>query len=298
MRVLGVGNCTLDQIAVVERFPESDGKVEMSTFSVQGGGTAATAVTVLARWGAEAKFVGKVGADARGRQIEKTLANEGVDTGALVREEGAISQLSIITVEQGTGRKQTFFTRGNVAPLRPEELDASLLDGVELLLVDGHFPTAQIKMMTAARERGVPVVLEASQVCPTVAELVGFCDYIVATERFASQFTGVGQLEGLCRAMLERGPHTVVVTLGDEGSVAMSARDRRLIRQLAHDVEVVDTTGAGDVFLGAFVYGVLKGWPLDRKVGVANIAASRSCTNLGARSAIPSLDQVEAILAT
>ncbi|MBA2661779.1 MAG: hypothetical protein H0U74_05755 [Bradymonadaceae bacterium] len=296
MRVLGVGYCTLDQIAVVDRFAEPDFKVEMAKFSVQGGGTAATAIALLARWGIETSFAGKVGDDARATQIAKTLSNEGVDTAAMVHEAGAISQLTFIVVEEGTGRKQTYFTQGNVSDLRADEIDLNLLDGVDLLLVDDRYPLAQIGLVQAARERGIPVVLEVNRMAPGVAELVGVCDYLVASERFATQFTGMGQLGSMCRSLLERGPKSVVVTLGDEGSVALAKGQERLLRQSAYEVEVVDTTGAGDVFLGAFVYGILQGWELSRQVGVANIAAGLCCKDVGGRGAIATLAQIEALL--
>jgi sugar/nucleoside kinase (ribokinase family) len=293
MRVLGIGYSTLDQIGLVERFPEPDFKVEMSTFSVQGGGTAATAMVVLARWGVPGRFIGKVGSDDRGEQIVRTLHHEGIDTTAIVREQERISQLSFIIVEAGTGRKQTYFTWGNVGDLHPEEVDLSLLDGVELLVVDGYYPKAQLLLMKAARERGIPVLFEGNGARLEARELVAHCDYIVTSERFASQFTGVGKLESVCRTMLEKGPSRVVVTLGDEGAVAMSADDGALIRVEAHPADVVDRTGAGDVFLGAFAYGILAGWSFDKQVRVANAAAGLSCAQLGGRGPLPGVADLE-----
>lgn len=296
MRVLGVGYCTLDQISVVERFAEEDAALEMSKFSVQGGGTAATALTLLARWGVETRFVGKVGKDERGHKIERTLSNEGVDTRAMVLEEGAISQLSFIILESKSGRKKTYYTPGSVSELGVQEIHPEMLDGVSCLLVDGVYPHAQSVLMKAARERNIPVVLKAGGRSSQAAELVGLCDYLVTTERFASRFTGMGQLAELCRALLERGPHTVVVTMGDEGCVAMTRESETMLREPAHEVDVVDVTGSGDVFVGAFVYGILQGWEVSRAVAVANVAAGLSCTDVGARAANVSLEEAAAVL--
>lgn len=292
MRVLGFGHCTLDQIAVVDRFPEPDFKKNMLQFSMQGGGSAATAMVALARWGHEAAFIGKVGGDERGRQIIRTIEDEGVDTSRLIVEEDAISQLSFIVVEAGTGRKQTFITAGSVSEMTADEVDESVLDGVELLLVDGTHLDAELKLMRAAKDRGIKVVLDASHNEGQIRESVAYCDYLVASERFASQFAGVGQLESLCHALLEKGPSVVVVTLGDEGCVAMDHEDRKMIRQDAIDVEVVDTTGAGDVLHGAVVRGILEGDSLAEMVAFANAAAALTCTGVGGRGAIPTLDEV------
>ncbi len=285
MRVLGVGYCTLDQISVVERLADVDASVEMSKFSVQGGGTAATAVTLLARWGVDTSFLGKVGSDERGRKIERTMSNEGVDTQLMVRQVDAISQLSFIIVEANSGRKMTYYTPGSVSELGVDEVDPETLAGVSCLLVDGVYPAAQSVLMRAARERNIPVVLKTGGRSSKAAELVELCDYLITTERFASRLTGMGQLKGLCEALLKRGPHTVVVTLGDEGSVAMRRGSETMWREPAFEVELVDDTGSGAVFLGAFVYGILQGWDLGKKVAVANEAAGLSCQEIGSRSA-------------
>lgn len=294
MRVLSVGGCTLDHIGVVERFLEPNFKAEMSKFSVQGGGGAATAIAALARWGVATKFMGKVGADTRGEQIAATLADEGVDTSAMIHEAGAISQFRFILVEAGTGRKKTMYTRGNVSPLRADEVDVSVLDDVDVLLVDGQEKEAQLELMRAAKERGIQVVFEANRSQRDAAELVANSDFLVASERFASQFAGVGRLESLCPALLERGPSRVIVTMGDEGVVGMSAEQGEMIRQPAHPVDVVDTTGAGDIFLGALAYGMMHDWDFAHLISFANKAAALSCTDIGGRSAIYPIDDIVA----
>lgn len=293
MRILGVGYCTMDHLGVVERFAEPDFKLEFEQFSLQGGGSAATAMVMLARLGMDVSFVGKVGDDSAGRDIVNTLAGEGISTEHVVYQKGGISQSSYIIVESSTGCKKTYFTRGTIEPLAPEEVSLDLLEEVDVLHVDATSPRAQLKLMVAARERGVTVVLDNEQPNPHSEELVANCDILVASERFASQLTGEGALEAMCRALLERGPSTVVVTLGDEGSVAMRREEGVLHRREAHPADVLDTTGAGDVFHGAFIYGIANDWPLDKSVAFANVAAGESCRTLGGRSV--TLD-VEALL--
>ncbi|MFW5967016.1 MAG: carbohydrate kinase family protein [Persicimonas sp.] len=294
MRILTVGECTLDHFGVVERFLEPDFEVEMSKFSVQGGGCAATAAVTASRWGAETRFAGKTGSDARGDLIEMTLADEGVDTSALIHEGGAVSQFRFILVEAGTGRKKTVFTRGSVSPLDSAEVDSGLLDGVDVVLVDGAQRAAQLELIGAARERDIRVVFVANSRQRDAQALVDGADYLVASERFASEFAGVGRLEKLCETLLERGLKGVAVTMGDEGVVGMCSTDGALIRQEAYPVDVVDSTGAGDVFAGAFTYGLLHDWDFERVISVANRAGAMSCTDIGSRSAIPSLADVEA----
>lgn len=295
MTVLGIGHCTLDYIGVVDRFVETDALRELDQFSTQGGGAAATAVVALARWGVDASFIGKVGDDVRGAEIVRTLADEGVDVQRMVQQRGGVSQLAMTVVERTTGRKQGYVTRGTVEALTPGEVGPDVLDGVTVLLCDGTHGEVEVPLMRAAKDRGITVMLDATTPSPHIAAAVAAADYLVASERFASQYAGVGELESLCRALLEQGPSTVVVTLGNEGCVAMST-DGVLHRQPAHAVEVLDTTGAGDVFHGGVLYGVVNGWELPRVLSFATIAAGLSCTALGGRSRIASVAEIELLL--
>lgn len=296
MAVLGIGDCTLEHFGVVDRFVDPGMKVEMSKFSVQGGGPAANSTVLLARWGTETAFAGKVGDDLRGEQIEATLAEEGVDTAELRKQSEAVSQFSFTTLDEQSGRKKTLYTRGSVSPMRPDEIDADWFEDVSLLLVDGRQVDAQRRAMQMADEQGSEILLDVNDVPPEAGGIVKHATYLVVSERFASRYTGVGELESLCEQLLEEGPRTVAVTLGNEGAVAADRGGDELVRVGAHPVDVVDTTGSGDVFSGAFAYGVQEGWDLERKLEVANVAAGLSCTGIGARGAIPDLQEVEAHL--
>ena len=121
MSVLGTGHCTLDHFGVVHRFPDPGKETEMSAFSVQGGGTAATAMVVVARWGGHARFCGKVGSDPRAQAIEETLTGEGVDTRHLIRQQGAVSQFRFVGLERSTGDHRTLFSHGNTGAVTEEE---------------------------------------------------------------------------------------------------------------------------------------------------------------------------------
>lgn len=293
MSVLGTGHCTLDHFGIVDRFPEPGKETEMNAFSVQGGGTAATAVVVVARWGGQARFFGKVGDDARADAIERTLSGEGVDTTFLVREPGAVSQFRFVALERGTGDHRTLFSRGNTTALTPAEASDVRVDSSDLLVLDGLEPAAQITLAKRANEIGAPVLLDAHHLGSDHSELVERADYLVASERFASRWTGLGELDGATRALLEAGPDTVVLTLGDEGAVGAVEAEENLLWCSAYPVDMVEDTGSGDIFLGAFAYGVARGWPLERQIRVANLAAGLSCAHIGSRGSIPALKTVE-----
>jgi sulfofructose kinase len=292
MRVLGVGHCTLDHIGVVERFAEPDFKVELDQFSVQGGGSAATALVALARWGRSCEFIGKIGGDERGQQILATLTGEGIEVGRVVSEPGAISQLSFIVVSPETRQKQTYFTHGTVSPLGAEEVSFEALDGVGALLVDGTNPAAQLKLMREARARGIQTILDATAPTASISTLIPEASVIIGSERVLSQLTGMGDPQQMCATLLQGGARIAVVTMGDEGCVAMDGEREQITRVPAYPVRVLDTTGSGDVFHGAFIQGMLMGMSLEQTARFANTAAAISCTGIGGRSRIAGLDEL------
>jgi sugar/nucleoside kinase (ribokinase family) len=291
MSVLSVGYCTIDHYGVVDRFLDPGLEREMSTFSVQGGGAAATSTVVLGRWGVETRFCGAVGDDARADTIDATLADEGIDTSPLVRQSDAVSQFAFTILEESSGDKQRLYTRGSVEPLDATEADALEVEAHDLLLVDGLEPALQTELARRATRADIPVLLHASGMDPEAEELVEYADYLIASERFATRFTGLGELDSLCRALLERETRAVVVTLGRDGVVG-AWNDGIQCRTEAYEVDVVDTSGAGDVFAGAFAYGMYDDRPIEQTVRLANVAGALSCRGIGPRSAIPTWDEL------
>ncbi len=291
-RILGVGYCTVDHYGVVDRFLDPGHKREMSTFSIQGGGAAATSTVVLARWGREARFCGAVGDDPRGETIESTLADEGIDTSSLVRQPDAVSQFTFTILESTSGNRQTLYTRGSVDAIGPDRLDHIEVANHSMLLMDGLEPDCQIELAERADRHDVPVLLHASEMDAEAERLVDLCDYLVASERFATQFTGRGELEAISRSLLERQTRAVILTLGRDGVVGAWDGDLQ-VRTEAYPVDVVDNSGAGDVFAGAFAHGLTEHGDLREALEFANVAGALSCRGLGPRSAIPSLEEVE-----
>ncbi len=138
------------------------------------------------------------------------------------------------------------------------------------------------------------VVLDGDTIRPRMEDLVGGTNVLIASQSFATQFTGTGHLEAAVNKMRSLGPELVGVTLGADG--CMLSRGSDLIRKPAYAVDVVDTTGAGDVFHGAFIYGFLQDWPLEKTAEFANAAAAMKCRKLGGRAGIPTLDETMTFL--
>ncbi len=292
--VLAVGLAQLDTLGLVAGTPELGRPHALAAWSMQGGGPAATAACALAALGRAVAFAGKVGDDDHGTFVREGLADAGVDASAMVVEPGKISAVAFRLLEP-SGRRTSFFTRGDVTPLGLEELRPGLLDGCRLLVVDGHEPEAQRVLAEMARNRRIPVVLDAGGGRPGTEALIRLADHVIASERLAAERGG--SLPRALEALLAHGARSAVVKLGEDGCVGRDAAGDA-VQVPALDVDIVDATGAGGVFLGAYCDALLDELPLRRRLERANAAAGLSCRKLGARAALPDRAAVDEAVRT
>ncbi len=286
MRVLGLGQASLDIITLVTGFPREDAKKEVLAFLEQGGGPVATALVALRRLGVEAAFSGVVSDDYAGARIREGLIDEGVDVAALVERPGGESQRAFIIVNRETATRTILWKRPTVAELSKEEIKRDWLSGAGFLLLDGLMGRASIRAAELARESGVPVMLDAGSPRPALLKLLPHTDYIVGSEEFAGYFSP--DPEEAAVKISSFSPRAVTVTLGEKGSVTWQGG--RVFRTPAFRVRALDTTGAGDVFHGGYIYGLLQGWGLEKTVTFASAFAALKCLELGGRTGIPTLE--------
>jgi sulfofructose kinase len=292
--VVGVGYTALDYLGIIPHFPREDRKLEIGDFTIQGGGPTATAVVTVKRLGLSAAFIGKVGDDDFGRRMLEELQVEGVDVSRVVVEQGGRSQFAFIMVDERTAARTILWTRGSLGVFTGDEVDCGAVARARGLLVDSLEPAAALAAAGAARKASIPVVIDAGTLREGVRELLPLCDYIVASELFAEQVAdGAGHEEALER-MLSFGARAAVVTRGAGGCAALSPSG--FVEVPGFSIETVDTTGAGDVFHGAFMFGVLRGWDIKRICLFSNAVAALKCRRLGGRAGIPSLEEALAFL--
>lgn len=294
-RVIGCGEALLNHLAIVDRFPEPDSVHELNEFSIQGGGAIGNALAILASWGVSCSFVGTLGDDDFGRFILSGFHGLGIDTKHAIVEAGCISPYAFTLVERLSKRNMTFHTVGNTSSLDPKQVNFSVLDGAGILVLDGYHVEAQTVLAEAAQDRAIKVVVHASGIREGIGELVALADVLIASERYAAEVAPRGELEDTLLDISRMGAETVVVMLGSEGSMALEGT--KLVQQPALSVDVVDTSGAGDLFVGAYCYSMLQGWPLEQRLLTATAAASLSCRKLGARAGLPALDEITVELA-
>jgi sulfofructose kinase len=287
--VVGLGQVAVEQLGVGTRSPET--VVELSAFSMQAGGAVGTTLATVCALGGKARYMGRLSDDDFGKIILRGLKEFGVDVSPVLIEPGRVSPASFILVDDRTARRIVRYTRGNTSPLVPGELPRDLLTDARALLVDGRFPAPQIAAAERAKALGLTVVLDARHLGPGMGELLGLCDVVIGNERFAAELSHSADVKRSLRELMKMGPRTAVITLGEEGAIGMEGDDA-IVRRPALDLEVLDRSGASEVFRGSYIYGLLKGWGLDRCLPFANAAAGLNCRHLGGLGGIPSLPEI------
>jgi len=293
--VVGFGLNAVDHLCIVPREAERGEKLKLVGFQRAPGGQAASAMVQCARLGLRAKYVGKVGGDAIGEFSLESIRSEGVDVSDVPSVPEATNQLAMIIVDETTGERTIFWDRPDGIATQPDEITPEKVAVGRALLVDGHDAPAAAKAARIAQERGIPVVMDAETVKEGTHETVAHTDLLVASSRFPSQYAGCADdIKALTR-ILEQGPSLAVMTRGERGAVAI-AKDGTMVESPGFTVDVVDTTGAGDIFHGAFVYGLLAGWAVERTLDFSNAAAALNCTAVGARGGAAGLETIEALM--
>lgn len=293
MDVIGLGFSSLDYVGIVPHLPGLDEGMAMSDLAVQGGGPVAQALVALARLGAETGYIGRMGDDHAGRAMRQSLEEEGVNLAELQTQPGASSAQCVILVDQRTGKRSICAYPGTAGDIAAGAMSLDYACSGRFLHLDGFSLEAAVAAAEAARRAGVRVCLDAGGSLERLRPLIELTDVLIANEPFALEAGGGDARLGTAR-LREFGPRIVVATLGAAGSYTFTDDEAFLIP--GFPVDVVDTTGAGDVFHGAYLFGLLQGWPLRDAAAFAAAAAALKCTKLGGRAGIPRLPAVEAFL--
>ena len=292
--VVGVGLNSVDFLCVVPEFPALNSKMEMLQFSKQGGGQVATAMVALSRWGVRTKYIGKVGGDELGQFSLHSIRQEGVDVSSVITEPSATNQFAAIIVDRSTGDRTILWNRDSRLMYREGELRKEELSSGKLLHLDGHDIHAAIQSASWAKEEGIPTVVDLDKVEPLTPELIKKIDFVITSARFPTLFTGISNRERAFGEMQKQAPGFLCATLGREGSMALV--DGEIMHVKGFEVDAIDTTGAGDVFHAAFIYGLLQNWEVREILQFANGAAALKCGELGGRKGIRSLEEIHKFL--
>jgi sulfofructose kinase len=287
--VLCVGATSYDFVFWADRSPGSDEKTTASAFVRCGGGPAANAAVTVARMGLKAAFAGTLGSDLFGDLHLAELKAADVDIRLVVRGPYATPLSSVVVNAAG---ERSLVNYRDALPLAAAAV-ALPVPHPRVLLFDGHEPELSLSLMRDARAAGIPTLLDAGSLHQGTARLFDQVDYLVCSERFAHESTGASS-PGKAMESLSSRCRCVVITLGPRGLLWRKGDQAGVLA--AFPVEVKDTTGAGDVFHGAFAGSLALGRGWDETLSYASAAAALCCTKLGARTGIPTDGDVRRFL--
>ena len=288
--VVGVGINATDTIIRLPHFPAIDSKVELLSAEVKLGGQVASAIVACRRWGLSARYVGKIGNDAAGELQVEAMQCEGVEC-CWITAKGCISQSSFILVDELSGERTVLWKRDPKIALRPEDLKSEWISGSRALLVDGHDTEAASQAARWAREGGIPVVGDFDNRYPHVEALLEHVDFVIASKDFPERLTGEKNLlESLPEIFRQITCRLIGATLGRLSVLAWDGK--RFLLCPGFQVQAVDATGAGDIFHGAFLYGLARDWDMEEILEFSCAAAALNCTAPGARGGIASLEKI------
>ncbi len=295
--VLAIGAVAVDDLLYVDEFPQPDGKTQVQAKARAGGGLAGTALVAAARLGVRAAYCGVLDTDELSEYTLAELAREGVDCAPVQRRAGARPYHSVIIVSRTSPQRCILFSNADVGVPTAADLPDALIAASRVLFVDHTVASAAIRAAVVARRLGLPIVGDLEQT--EFAEREAFLDsvdHLIVNQEIAAKLTGQADAAGSAAALLRPTSAAVVVTDGAAGSwyVTPGAAPRHVP---ALKVEVVDTTGCGDVFHGAYAACLAWGGDVAEAARVATVAAGLKARRSGGRAGIPPRAEVEQYLA-
>ena len=304
--IIGIGNPGQDMVVELEKIPYEEVSSKMYDCSFQGGGWVATALCAAGNLGAKTSFLGVIGDDVFGKMITEDFKFNNVETSHLVVAEGKRSNFCICITERSTKSKHLISRSGELREVEISDIDEDFIKSARMIHV-GFVNEAIRKAADIIHENDGKVSVDAAYYKPYVYENYDIFDIFIGSEYY---FDGVCEELGMKSAkylndnekyevmkyIQSKGPEIVIFTFGERGSMGIYGNEKFVQPAMAANIK--DTTGAGDVFHGAFDVAYLNGLSVPEAAKFATGASTIKCTRLGGRAGIPDLDILNVFLKT
>ncbi len=299
--ILVIGSLNADLVVRALHFPAPGETIQGEDLATIPGGKGANQAVAAAKQGARVAIAGRVGRDGFGSTLIENLNDFGVDTTHICRDEQAATGTAMIVVDSN-GQNSIVVSPGANGRVTCEDVDAAVpaMENAKILLLQFEIPLETVTCAASlARKKGLRVILNPAPARPVPPELLANVDLLIPNETELSrlsetQVNDIESVEKAARSLLARGVQTVIVTLGEKG--ALVVQKSRVAHIPAFKVKVVDTTAAGDAFIGGLAAALLRGLELEEAVRCGNAAGALAVTRFGAQTSLPTLDEVQALL--
>lgn len=297
--IVVLGSLNMDLVVRTEHMPRPGETVRGEQFTTVPGGKGANQAAAAARLGAQVEMVGRVGNDPFGPVMLDNMRAQGVGVSHVLRDPEAPSGIAMIILDS-RGENSIVVAAGANGRVSMEDVNAArdLIASARYVILQFEIPLPVVReAINLARQLGVYVILNAAPAYPVGYDFLRGVDCLVANESEARALTGIEisdlqAAEKAGRKLLEAGVPVVIITLGAQGALLVT--QRQVVHIPARQVQVVDTTAAGDAFIGGLAVALLKGFELVEAVRYATCAGTLATTVLGAQTSLPSAAQVQA----
>lgn len=283
--VVGVGLNATDILLLVPQFPAYGGKAPFVREIRSPGGQVASAMVACAKLGLRTKYIGSVGDDEGGRILMRSLQAAGIDITHVQLRSDCPNQSAYIIIDQTTGERTILWKRPDCLQIVPDQIAPEQILRARVLHIDGHDTAAVERAARIAHEHGIPVTVDVDTIYRGFDRVLPFVDYLIASTNFPVQWTSQRDpFLALELIQKEYGMRVAAMTLGPYGALAL--HEGRFHYSPAFVVNCQDTTGAGDVFHGAFCYAIVNDYSIEDALDFSNAMAALNCKSLGAQGGI------------
>ncbi len=288
-RVVGLGFCPLDEIIVVQTYPTIGTKVSATFATRYGGGAVATGLALLSTFGVPTQFISTVGNDDDGKFLLDALQQNGVNCGQVRQVAGNVTCRTIIVVDASNG-KATVITP-KVSPSNVSLYsNPNILKGASVLHLDGYYLDDALELARSAKKQAVLVSINVGRKKQGMEKLISLADILITSKLFAFEESACSSPEMALNYLRKKYQARIIaITLQDKGVICWS-KDCGTISSDGIPVDVIDDSCAGDIFHGAFLFGIFNEWPMKKTLIFANATAAYSCQFYGGREGIPNCE--------
>lgn len=293
MKLAVVGSINMDMTVCVERMPKKGETLLAKSLNYAPGGKGANQAVAMARLGAEVWMFGCVGADSNGEGVLGNLAEQGVHTDYIEILENEPTGLALITVGENDNMIMVVSGANAKVDLSYAQKICSKLDNFDMVVLQHEIPLETVEyVVNYCAKKGIKVTLNPAPAAKVSEELIEKLTYLTPNEHEAELIFGKGKD---IKALLQKYPEKLIITRGSQG-VIVGMKNQEIVQVPAKSVNVVDTTGAGDTFNGAFCVRITKGDSIKEALRFANTAAGLSTEKFGAQAGMPTEGEVLAKL--
>jgi sugar/nucleoside kinase (ribokinase family) len=293
--VVGIDTPCVDLLCHIEKIPEPNESIEIVENSWQGGGKVATGIIAAARLGLKTAIIGNVGNDVYGKYCIDDFKNHDVDVKNLQIEEDKSTTLCVVLSDGKTNGRNILYKRGNTSFPKITSSDYQMISNSRYLHIAG-WKSIHITAAKYAKEQGTITVLDADDYSPGLDEILPYIDILIASEFVYKHFFKDDCYMENLKLLHLKGPTTVIFTLGGDGCVGVC--EDTFFRIPAFKIRVRDTVGAGDVFHGAYIFGLCQNWDAENCAEFASAVSAIKCTRIGGRAGIPTAAMTQEFIKT